>query len=191
MSIDTELVNWEGEITNLEGRERYLANDPELCDRVFMSRHEAFISGLRLGTGDRLTDSDMRQLTHVMALPWGDIGPAIQATSDILELLMLLTPDEFTRWELALSDEYPSEFDIPVEYAKTLSTEDRFALVARLIRSLAMHYGARTDYALPPELINEHLGETEPNSPAYVLQELDNLAFAAAARKRRDRDGSS
>jgi hypothetical protein len=44
-----DLEEWEGDIEELRGHVNRLANDPDLCDRVFMSRYEALVTGLTLG----------------------------------------------------------------------------------------------------------------------------------------------
>jgi hypothetical protein len=40
---------WEGETEDLLLHVETLAHDPDLCDSTFVSKHEAFYSGLRLG----------------------------------------------------------------------------------------------------------------------------------------------
>jgi hypothetical protein len=174
---------WEGDPYALpEGAEDHLGDNPRLCERIFASAHEAFTVGLFLGSRRNLTGSDIPTFTEIMGLPWGDLSAAILGVKDSLKLLMLLTSGEFLRWERDLADTYPSEYELPVEHAQSLPIEERFAHVARLIRSLAMDYGLRTDYALPPEEIREKIGEISPGSPAYILTLLDDLSLKTASR---------
>ena len=45
----TAISNWAGDAEELRGHENRLANDKDLCDRVFMSKSEAFATGFALG----------------------------------------------------------------------------------------------------------------------------------------------
>jgi hypothetical protein len=42
---------WDGDIEKLRGLERYLADNPALCDETFANKHEAFTAGLLLADG--------------------------------------------------------------------------------------------------------------------------------------------
>jgi hypothetical protein len=122
--------------------------------------------------------TDPQGMTMFVDLPWGDLGPRIQDVRDILGFAMLITQDAFALWEDELADKsYSSEFDVPVEHAVTMVTDHRLAHVARLIRSLSMAYGIRTDFALGPEEVLDHIGEVQPDSPAWILATVDH-AFA-------------
>ena len=46
---------WEGDRDELLGAEDRLGSDPNLCDRTFCSKHEAFTVGLYLGALDPTT----------------------------------------------------------------------------------------------------------------------------------------
>jgi hypothetical protein len=113
-------------------------------------------------------------LDRIEALPWGDLGPAILIVRDVLEYAMLISRDAFATWENELADKvFSSEFDVPVEVAVELPVQQRLGHLARLTRSLAMAYGVRTDVALPPDRVLEEIGEIQPDSPAWILDQLD------------------
>jgi hypothetical protein len=117
--------------------------------------------------------------TELCKLPWGDVGPRIQDVRDTLEYLMLLTRDAFAVWENELADRFfASEFDLPLDVATALPTMQRLAHVARLVRSMAMTYGIRTDYALAPEDVLDQIGEIQADSPAWILDRLDSAVYA-------------
>lgn len=52
---------WEGDNYNLLFRHRYeLLNDPQLCDAVFVNRHEAFYGGIEVGLLMKPTQATVR-----------------------------------------------------------------------------------------------------------------------------------
>ena len=46
---NADLDSWEGDTEDLAGHEEALSMRPALCERVFSSKHEAFVVGLTLG----------------------------------------------------------------------------------------------------------------------------------------------
>jgi hypothetical protein len=97
---------------------------------------------------------------------------------------MRLTPDAFQHWETELAERvFSSEYDIPVDHALELPLEQRFAHIARLLRSLCMDYGIRTDYGMTPEEASEVLGEVEAGGPAWILDHLDRASFNATDKQ--------
>lgn len=49
MKAVANLENWTGDVEDLDGHEDELGIDPDLCERVFASKHEAFTAGFGLG----------------------------------------------------------------------------------------------------------------------------------------------
>ena len=78
--------------------------------------------------------------------PWGDVAGALEVIDEGLATAMRATREDFRRWETNHEDAgYVDEFSI--DDVAGLSSEWRSALVARLLRSIAMAYGVGTDYA--------------------------------------------
>jgi len=174
---ESQLEAWEGDIEILHGSAEKLSYDPALCERIFADEHEAFVAGMHLGARSGLSKAATAAMRDILRLPWRSVDLHIEDVLESLKLLMLLTPNEFARWENELVDVLESEFSIPVEEALELDMDVRFAHVARLIRTLAMSLGLRTDYALRPEAVHEHIADIEPESPLFVLRLLDNLSL--------------
>ncbi len=51
-----ELDAWQGDFDELAGHEQRLQADKELCDRVFASKHEAYLAGRYLADLPRRSD---------------------------------------------------------------------------------------------------------------------------------------
>jgi hypothetical protein len=62
------------------------------------------------------------------------------------------------------------EFSLPEEAIADLSSEDRLAYAARLLQSLALHYGV-SDYG------GRRLGEASEESPAALLRGLNDIQW--------------
>jgi hypothetical protein len=115
--------------------------------------------------------------TYVDKTPWGDVAGTLDATDEALRLALLVTRDDFLEWEARFEAAGVDEFMLARQRAP-LSAKDRSALLARLIRDVALNYGMGTE-------IGDHLGHIsdEPynaSSPARVL-----LALIDAANERR------
>jgi len=88
------------------------------------------------------------QQQHVLGIvsenPWGDTAGSLALIDEALAIAMLATRDEFIYWEQrADANGFVDEFSI--NDVSALSPEWRHALVARLLRSIAMAYGVGTD----------------------------------------------
>lgn len=146
---DTEA--WEGEPDGLRGAEDLLANNPNLCDRTFSSKHEAFTVGLYLGTpdpGTRENRDDARTgaiLKVIDETPWGDIEVALRVIDEALTVAMNASRNGLHYWENNIDDS-PWNDEFSVKDPSGLTPEWRIALLARLLRTIAMAYGLRTDY---------------------------------------------
>lgn len=47
-----EVAAWEGDFDELAGLEGRLSEDPDMCDRLFASKNEAFLAGRYLAERD-------------------------------------------------------------------------------------------------------------------------------------------
>jgi len=52
ISTAADIESWEGDWEELHGHEDRLCAEPDLCDRVFASKHEAFAAAYALATAD-------------------------------------------------------------------------------------------------------------------------------------------
>ena len=48
--VPDHLPSWNGDVDLLIGHDKELENSEELCEQVFMSKHEAFTTGLFLAS---------------------------------------------------------------------------------------------------------------------------------------------
>lgn len=104
--------------------------------------------------------------------PWGDIEGALSVIDEGLAIAMRASRDEFMTWEqhhdaVGFTDEFS------IDDVSRLSPEWRFALVARLLRSIAMAYGVGTDYAW------DGIGQLDPHISNASIQ-LRKLLEATA-----------
>ena len=86
-----------------------------------------------------------RALRIISETPWDETHEALSVIDEALAIAMRATRDDFIRWEqqhdaVGLRDEFS------INDASALPPEWRCALVARLLRTIAMAYGAGTDY---------------------------------------------
>jgi len=93
----------------------------------------------------KLTQS---QANEILALtertPWGDVDGGIQTIDAALKIAMQASEDEFLAWEEAEAEGELDEFD-PALPISGMPQPLRFALVARLVRSIALSYGVSTE----------------------------------------------
>ncbi len=86
------------------------------------------------------------QLNEILErMPWGDTERDIRDVELILRLALEATEDAFMRWENVLGPAFESEgyseVNLPADRIEEMSQKDRFAYVARLLRTLAISYG--------------------------------------------------
>jgi hypothetical protein len=101
------------------------------------------------------------------AREWGDTAASLSLIDEALAFAMDASRDEFVFWEeKAHGAGFADEFS--VGEASSLSVEWRFALVARLLRSIAMAYGVGIDYS------GDRIGQVilEADVAATPLREL-------------------
>lgn len=95
----------------------------------------------------QLTNHQQQEVLRIVSkIPWGDVESALKVIDDGLAIAMRATREDFIRWEHHHDDAgFIDEFSIADISA--LATEWRYALTARVIRSIAMAYGVGTDYS--------------------------------------------
>jgi hypothetical protein len=116
---------------------------------------------------DLTRDQQRRVLAIARATPWGDTAASLSLIDEALARAMDASRDEFVFWEeKAHGAGFTDEFS--VGEASSLSVEWRFALVARLLRSIAMAYGVGTGYS------GDRIGQVilEADVAATPLREL-------------------
>jgi hypothetical protein len=117
-------------------------------------------------------DQEKQVLQIVRETPWGDVEGALETIDEGLSIAMRASQEEFLHWEEnADRAGFPDEFSI-VDIAD-LSPEWRHALIARLLRSIAMAYGVGTDYA------RDAIGEVNLDRTAAVTPVRELLAAIA------------
>jgi hypothetical protein len=110
-------------------------------------------------------------LDLIDGMTWGDLGPAIHDVELCLQRALKATTRDLRNWEYGdFEQRFGDEFSLSDAQVVELSDEERFAYVARLVRSLALRYGLGLDGAL-----GGLTGEAYPHSPAALLHGLDKL----------------
>jgi hypothetical protein len=95
------------------------------------------------------TEQQNAVLAVVESLPWAEIKGNTETLESALRLALELTQEQFAFWhEHAEPAGFESELD-RVEIAE-LPADWTFALVARLLRTIALSYGLRTEFGPGP-----------------------------------------
>jgi hypothetical protein len=148
-----DLTEWEGDKEELIGYEDELAYNADLCEQIFMSEHEAFLTGLFLAKRQSEQpqhaslspqfDQQARDesLELIERLPWGDIEGAIETFEESMLLAMEATRDDFARWEAEGEGErrFGNEFNLSPRQVEELDDAWRLAYVARDSPAALLH----------------------------------------------------
>lgn len=129
-----------------------------------------------------MTQFDGGQRTEALALleqmAWGDMDGDIRDLETALRLALEATADDFQRWEDSLGPDLEAkgcdEFSVPVDTIEELSSEERLAYVARLLRSLALSYGVSAEFGGARSGL---VGEASKPSPAALLRGLNDIVW--------------
>jgi hypothetical protein len=111
--------------------------------------------------------------------PWGDIEGALSSFEEALRIALEHTTSEFAIWH-----EYVEERGFEDEYdeakLRDLPGGWRPALIARLLRSMALSYGLRTEFGAGP------LGNPcdHPTHLGSLLRRLDAIVSPVPANER-------
>ncbi len=128
-------------------------------------------------------DQQQQVLGIVSENPWGDTAGSLALIDEALAIAMRATLDEFIHWEqLADANGFVDEFSI--NDVSALSPEWRHALVARLLRSIAMAYGVGTDFS------RDEIGQVDPDWSGAATP-LRALLTATAGDKQAAQDTST
>jgi hypothetical protein len=109
-------------------------------------------------------------LELIESLAWGDLDHSIRDQELALRLALEATRDSFDDWLIAGGDSV-DEFSIPTRVLNTLSHRERLAYVARLLRTIALHYGVDSGSNDRPSLLDVE----KPHSPARLLHGLNDI----------------
>lgn len=89
---------------------------------------------------------------------WGDMALAIRALDKALRLALAASRSEFLDWQDRLEIEHEDEFSVPVEAIASMDARDRLAYLARLLRTVALMWGAETEFSMPAKPAYDELG---------------------------------
>jgi hypothetical protein len=87
-------------------------------------------------------------IAYVERVAWGDIEGAVKSVDEALRLAISLTRDDFRYWEDTFEDS-SDEFTL-ARTVDSLDPPERLALLARLIRSVAVCWGMKTELGGSP-----------------------------------------
>jgi hypothetical protein len=127
----------------------------------------------QFGDGQRAQALDL-----VEKMAWVDMDNYIRDLENALRLALEATADDFWRWEDDLGPKLEAEgfdeFSLPVTVIEELSSEERLAYSARLLRSLALSYGVSAEFGGAE---NGLVGEADLDSPAGLLRGLNDIVW--------------
>jgi hypothetical protein len=110
-------------------------------------------------------------LVVIERMVWGDMDDAIRDLEICLRRALEATSADFRTWQDGdFEERFGDEFSLSDAQVEELSSEDRLAYVARLLRSLALHYGVSAEFGDGRDGL---VGQAQPNSPAALLRGLD------------------
>jgi hypothetical protein len=89
-----------------------------------------------------------RVIEAVEAAPWGDIAASSETVDHGLRRALDATALDFQRWEQeGIVRGERDEFSLERAEVEAMSTEQRLAYVARLLRSIALSFGTETEFS--------------------------------------------
>jgi hypothetical protein len=112
-----------------------------------------------------------RALALIESLPWGDIDGHLVAMEEALRVAMDATAVDFELWEREGELRFVDEFSVTPDELEEMTDEWKLALVARLLRTVAMMYGVTTDY-VPGQ---PNVGQEDWYTPAALLRGLNDI----------------
>src|SRR5262245_5217911 len=90
-------------------------------------------------------------LVAIEHMVWGDMDDAIRDLEICRRRALEATGEDFVRWESDLGPRLEregfDEFDLPRSLIEQMPLDERLSYVARLLRSLALHYGVSAEFA--------------------------------------------
>jgi hypothetical protein len=117
-------------------------------------------------------------LVLVERLPWADIDCAIRGMEVALRLALEATTDDFWRWEDEIGPDLEAygydEFTVPAERIEHMSADEKFAYIARLLRTLAISYGVSAEFGGAQTGL---VGEADESSPAALIRGLNDISW--------------
>lgn len=78
-------------------------------------------------------------------VPWGDVEGNLETIQESLRIAILATQEDFTLWLETGEHRYGDEFSLSTAQVAALDQETRLALVARLVRDIALACGVATE----------------------------------------------
>lgn len=129
-----------------------------------------------------LDDIAKEELIAVLQdLPWGDVQGQLSVLDHALRLGLQATGQDFLLWESKAQEELgvDDEFSLKPDDIQMLSEEWILAYVARLLRTVALMYGIRTEFS--PGL----LGARQLDGPGSgaIVRRLNDIVERSTARR--------
>jgi hypothetical protein len=120
-----------------------------------------------------------RALALLERMAWGDMEGYLRTLESALRLALDATAEDFFRWEDQIGPELEAqgfdEFSLPSGTVDAMSSEDKSAYVARLLRSLALSYGVHAEFGGKEG--GGLAGEAYELSPAALLRGLNDILW--------------
>jgi hypothetical protein len=117
-------------------------------------------------------------LVVIERMVWGDMDTAICDLELCLRRALEATAEDFVRWEndlgLRFGEAGFDEFTLPDSSIEEMPLDVRLSYVARLLRSLALHYGVSAEFGGGRGGL---VGEECEASPAALLRSLNDIAW--------------
>jgi hypothetical protein len=121
-------------------------------------------------------------LDVIERMAWGDLDDAIRGLELCLRRALEATREDFVRWEDGdFEQRFGDEFSLADAQVEELSSEDRLAYLARLLRSLALHSGVS---AVLGDGRGGLVGQEDASSPAALLRGLNDVAWTPVTGRR-------
>jgi hypothetical protein len=123
-------------------------------------------------------------LVAIERMAWGDMDSAIRDLELCLRRALEATAEDFVRWEndlaLRFEEDGFDEFNLPRSSIEEMPPEERLSYVARLLRSLALHYGVSAEIGGGRGGL---VDEESAASPAGLLRSLNEISWMPVQNK--------
>jgi hypothetical protein len=131
-----------------------------------------------MATAELNWDQRHRVLHLIDGIAWGDMDRSICALEATLGLALKVTVDDLAHWEEELeprlnANGIQDEFSVPAEAVEAMSTEERLAYVARLIKTVGLVYGLYGGFSARAQ----ELPVGADQSPAALLRGLNDISW--------------
>jgi hypothetical protein len=117
-------------------------------------------------------------LVVIESLAWGDMDNTIRDLEICLRRALEATGADFVRWESDLGRRFEEagfdEFNLPRSLIEQMPLDEKLPYVARLLRSLALHYGVSAEFGGGRGGL---VGQAHTTSPAALLRGLNDIAW--------------